>query len=89
MSLKTDRESGTTAPLNRVASSVGSAASEFMARLHAGATVLWTWAGRSAPARYVSGTLLRRILVSNLLGLIVLVVGVLYLSMTQDRKSVV
>ena len=83
MSLKTDQETSTAAPLNRVASAVGPAVSELAGRLRAGVTMLGTWAGRSALAHYISGTLLRRILVSNLLGLIVLVGGVLYLSMTH------
>lgn len=41
------------------------------------------WWSKTAIARYISGTLLRRILVSNLLGLAVLLGGVLYLSMTH------
>ena len=41
------------------------------------------WWRRTAISRYISGTLLRRILVSNLLGLAVLLGGVLYLSATH------
>jgi two-component system, OmpR family, sensor histidine kinase ChvG len=41
------------------------------------------WLSSTRIARYISGTLLRRIFVSNLLGLIVLLGGVLYLSATH------
>jgi len=39
--------------------------------------------GRTMVARYISRSLLRRILVSNLLGLLVLLIGVLYLTTTH------
>ena len=47
-------------------------------------TPVRNWWSRTAIARYISGTLLRRILVSNLLGLAVLLGGVLYLSATHS-----
>lgn len=39
--------------------------------------------GNSPPVRYLSGSLLRRILASNLIGLLILIIGVLYLSMSH------
>jgi two-component system sensor histidine kinase ChvG len=43
-----------------------------------------TWLGTTPPARYVSGSLLRRILVSNLLSLVIVLGGVFYLSVTHN-----
>ena len=45
---------------------------------------VWAWATHTAVARYFSRTLLRRILVSNLLGLVCLLLGVFYLSATHS-----
>ena len=83
MSIETGQETVNAAPLKRAAVAAGEAVPFIAARLAISATTLSGWAGRTALARYISGTLLRRILVSNLLGLIVLVGGVLYLSMTH------
>lgn len=83
MALKIDREPGSTARLARIASVIVPVVFRLRARLGQSLQTASHWLGQSAPARYISGTLLRRILVSNLLGLIVLVLGVLYLSMTH------
>jgi two-component system sensor histidine kinase ChvG len=44
---------------------------------------VWAWVCATAPVRYISRTLWRRILVSNLLGFAILVLGLLYLSATH------
>lgn len=41
---------------------------------------LWLWFLRTPPMRFIFGSLVRRILVSNLIGLIILIVGIFYLS---------
>jgi len=40
----------------------------------------WVWFARTPPMRFIAGSLLRRILLSNLVGLAILIVGILYLS---------
>lgn len=44
---------------------------------------VWRWLTSAPPAKFISRSLLRRIIVSNLLGLVILLVGMLYVS--QDN----
>ena len=50
----------------------------------AAASRAWVWLRESAPVRFISATLARRIFVSNLLGLLVLLGGITWLSLHQE-----
>ena len=83
MALQTDRETASP-PAQRAASAVVRFVVAVHARISAALAPLERWAASTRVARYISGTLLRRILVSNLLGLICLLGGVFYLSATHS-----
>lgn len=70
-------------PAARALQGLVTAAASLSARANAVAGPIMASLGRTAPARYISRSLLRRIMVSNLLGLLVLLGGVLYLTTTH------
>jgi two-component system, OmpR family, sensor histidine kinase ChvG len=84
MALDTDRPAASEAPLKRLTGRAIAAASTAAVRAGEVIRPALQWLGRTPPVRYVSGTLLRRILLSNLLSLLVLLGGVFYLSITHN-----
>jgi two-component system, OmpR family, sensor histidine kinase ChvG len=84
MALDIDRAVTRSHPVVRVAAKWFATAAAVWARIAEAAAPALRWLESTPPVRYVSGSLLRRILVSNLLGLIVLLGGVLYLSATHN-----
>ena len=83
MAFDAENVTGHSTAAARALTGITSAASAAAARCAAVIGPVVAKLGRTAPARYVSGSLLRRILVSNLLGLLVLLGGVLYLTTTH------
>ena len=83
MAFDAENVTGHPTPAARALSGIAAAGAAVIARCEALIGPVFTWLGHTPPARYISGSLLRRILVSNLLGLIVLLGGVLYLTTTH------
>ena len=83
MALDADQLTAKATPLSRVAAAALSAVATALERFESALAPVVRWLGATSLARYVSRTLLRRILVSNLLGLLILLCGPLYLSATH------
>ena len=83
MALDTDQLTGKATPLARAVASGWTAVVTLSGWLESALAPVVRWLGATALARYLSRTLLRRILVSNLLGLLILLCGPLYLSATH------
>jgi len=84
MAFDTDRLRSSIAPLRRIAISGLAAVVGLRDRVLTAIAPLLAWLARTWISRSISHTLLRRILVSNLLGLFVLLGGVIYLSATHS-----
>jgi two-component system, OmpR family, sensor histidine kinase ChvG len=84
MALDTERKIATAPPDDGMAAAVAGRLGALCDRALSALSALARWCGATPIARYISGTLLRRILVSNLLGLLFLLGGVFYLSATHS-----
>lgn len=84
MALDTDRATATIAPARRAAIAAVSIVSSFYRRLLVALAPVFNWLAHTRIAHVISRSLLRRILVSNLLGLCFLLGGVFYLSATHS-----
>lgn len=84
MALEADREAASVGPAKSAARAVAAALAELYGRAESAFAPLRRWVGGTVVARIISQSLLRRILVSNLLGLCFLLGGVFYLSATHS-----
>ncbi len=84
MALDTDRATAAITPARRVATVAASIIASLHGRLAGVLTPVADWLGQTRIAHIISRSLLRRILVSNMLGLCFLLGGVFYLSATHS-----
>lgn len=84
MALDTDRATAAITPARRVATMAVSIIASLHGRLAGVLTPVADWLGQTRIAHVISRSLLRRILVSNMLGLCFLLGGVFYLSATHS-----
>lgn len=84
MALDTNRDTATIGPVKRAVQAVVAFGTAANSRVAEALTPARRWFRTTWLARTISKTLLRRILVSNLLGLFVLLGGVFYLSVTHS-----
>jgi two-component system, OmpR family, sensor histidine kinase ChvG len=83
MALDTETTTDKPSRMPAVLASSAELLSSASARASAALGLAWAALGRTAVGRFVSHSLLRRIMVSNLLGLIVLLLGAFYLNYTH------